>query len=221
MSDHVPLCISYISQGAGLAGKFLQAVFAEDSKSGLVGFADAIRGEGLTHRHERDFFGISSGAARGSRNPFLDFGYILCDGHENSKPRRTRRITKENLGNTWRGRSRRTSFDYIIAVGGAGSLGSPALDSGNRIINVARAIITMSPTRYDGLVKICGRAQAGANCNPAQTSPSTASPAINPEAVRTPALSTRAFCASLNTRRRGIQSPTEWKTPPRKMAKFV
>ena len=43
---------------------------------------------------------------------------------------------------------------YIIAVGGAGSLGSPALESGNRTINVASARSTIiPPTEYDGCSK--------------------------------------------------------------------
>jgi hypothetical protein len=36
---------------------------------------------------------------------------------------------------------------HIIAVGGAGSLGSPALDIGNPIIKAARPPITASPAR--------------------------------------------------------------------------
>ena len=48
-----------------------------------------------------------------------------------------------------------------------------------------------------------------------------ASPAISPEAVSTPAFSTRAFCAWLKPRRWATQSPSERKTPPRNMAKVV
>src|SRR5690242_18374957 len=110
---------------------------------------------------------------------------------------------------------------YIIAVGGAGSLGSPALESGRKIIKAANPIITARPVRYEGWLKNCGLAHAGANCKPAQTRPSTASPAISPEAVSTPAFSTRAFCASLKPRRCAAQLPTDRKTPPRKIAKVV
>ena len=39
---------------------------------------------------------------------------------------------------------------YIIAVGGAGSLGSPALVSGSQIINRASRAITATPARYVG-----------------------------------------------------------------------
>src|SRR5580693_1596774 len=99
--------------------------------------------------------------------------------------------------------------NYIIAVGGAGSFGSPELESGSQIISVASPTITASPARYVGWSKIWGLAQAGANCSPAQTSPSTASPAINPEAVRTPEFSTRAIWAPLNPRRLATQSPSE------------
>ena len=38
-------------------------------------------------------------------------------------------------------------FPYIMPTGGAGSLGSPALDSGILIINAARPAITISPTK--------------------------------------------------------------------------
>jgi len=36
---------------------------------------------------------------------------------------------------------------HIIAVGGAGSFGSPALESGSQIIKAARAIITPIPAK--------------------------------------------------------------------------
>src|SRR5258708_1164661 len=86
-----------------------------------------------------------------------------------------------------------TAIGHIIPTGGAGSLGSPALQIGIRIISRARATIPAIPARYDGSLKICGLAHLGANCSPAQTSPSSASPAMSPEAVRTPAFSTRAL----------------------------
>ena len=41
-------------------------------------------------------------------------------------------------------------FAHMIAVGGAGSFGSPAAVMGNRIINSAKAPITTIPTTYDG-----------------------------------------------------------------------
>jgi hypothetical protein len=41
--------------------------------------------------------------------------------------------------------SRPSWFNYIIAVGGAGSLGSPALVSGKKTINAARPAITIIP----------------------------------------------------------------------------
>jgi len=47
--------------------------------------------------------------------------------------------------------------DYIMAVGGAGSLGSPAAETGTKIIKAANPANTIiPPTRYDGLLKICG-----------------------------------------------------------------
>ena len=46
---------------------------------------------------------------------------------------------------------------YIIAVGGAGSFGSPAADTGAKIMSAAKPASTIiPPTRYDGLLKICG-----------------------------------------------------------------
>src|SRR5258708_29421210 len=80
---------------------------------------------------------------------------------------------------------------YIIAVGGAGSFGSPAADTGKKIIKAARPASTIiPPTRYDGLLKTCGgwlgAPHEGTNCHPAQTRPSKASPPINPEATPTP-----------------------------------
>src|SRR5580658_4011561 len=115
---------------------------------------------------------------------------------------------------------------YIIAVGGAGSLGSPAAETGTKIIKAAKPTNTIiPPTRYDGSLKICGgwlgAPHDGTNCNPAQTRPSKASPAISPEATSTPAFSTRAFCALLNPRRLATQSPNERKTPPTKIANVV
>src|SRR5271170_7007290 len=116
----------------------------------------------------------------------------------------------------WRTRARAPAphKHYIIAVGGAGSLGSPAAETGTKIIRAARPTSTIiPPTRYDGSLKICGgwlgAPHDGTNCNPAQTRPSKASPAISPDATRTPAFSTRAFCALLNPRRLATQSPRE------------
>ena len=51
--------------------------------------------------------------------------------------------------------------------------------------------------------------------------PQSASPAIRPEAVRTPALSTRAFCASLRPRRSRSLSVIQRITPPTKIANVV
>jgi len=46
---------------------------------------------------------------------------------------------------------RATSDDfYIIPTGGAGSFGSPPLESGIRIISTANATMTAIPARYEG-----------------------------------------------------------------------
>jgi len=43
MADHVPFGVTQIPKGVELTGKFLDAVFSEYSKPGVVGFADALR----------------------------------------------------------------------------------------------------------------------------------------------------------------------------------
>ena len=74
------------------------------------------------------------------------------------------------------------------------------------IIASASTASTTKPTAMDGLANTVG--SPGATPAPpftghskkrqaATNSPVSASPAINPEAVSTPAFSTRAFCASL------------------------
>src|SRR5712692_8986652 len=113
---------------------------------------------------------------------------------------------------------------YIMAVGGAGSLGSPALVSGQRIIKAASPTNTTVPARYKGSPKICGGCFGGAQTlarKPAHSRPMSASPAINPEAVRIPEFSTRAACAEFNRRRLATQSPRERMIPPTKMANVV
>jgi hypothetical protein len=55
------------------------------------------------------------------------------------------------------GRLSHTSlFNYMIAVGGAGSSGLPAFASGIRTSTNAIAAITSTPARYDGCAKISG-----------------------------------------------------------------
>src|SRR5579872_4414372 len=44
---------------------------------------------------------------------------------------------------------------YIIAAGGAGSSGRPALASGTITITAASASITAKPNRYDGSLNTC------------------------------------------------------------------
>src|SRR6266568_4599534 len=99
---------------------------------------------------------------------------------------------------------------HIIAVGGAGSLGSPAAVSGNPTIRAARRAMMATPTVYRGCANIVADvtrlAHPAAECNhaccesdrattAAHSNPKTDSPAISPDAVSTPAFSTRAFCA--------------------------
>src|SRR5450755_3368757 len=46
---------------------------------------------------------------------------------------------------------------YMIAVGGAGSLGSPAAETGRKTMSAAKPASTIiPPTRYDGSLKTCG-----------------------------------------------------------------
>src|SRR5690348_2544980 len=80
--------------------------------------------------------------------------------------------------------------DHIIAVGGAGSLGSPALVSGRKIIKAASSPSTTIPARYRGSPNIWGGCFGGAHTDArkaAHNSPMRASPAMSPEAVSTPA----------------------------------
>src|SRR5262252_7713461 len=88
------------------------------------------------------------------------------------------------------------SRPHMIAVGGAGSSGRPAFASGTRIMTNARIASAAKARKYDGvhLNKVTSWFDP---TKPAMTRPHSASPAIKPEAVSTPALSTRAFCASL------------------------
>src|ERR1022692_2262079 len=77
---------------------------------------------------------------------------------------------------------------YIIAVGGAGSSGLPALASGTRTITNPRITSTMKPDTTLGCAKITGSGHC-LYLNTAMTMPMSASPAMNPEAVSTPAFS--------------------------------
>jgi len=43
----VPLGVSQIAEGFHLAGKFLDAIFAEDAKAAIVSFANLLRGNCL------------------------------------------------------------------------------------------------------------------------------------------------------------------------------
>src|SRR4029079_9489622 len=83
---------------------------------------------------------------------------------------------------------------HMIAVGGAGSSGLPALDNGNFIMMKISTAIAIRVLMAKGDLSSCG---VWPRQTAAITNPHSASPAIKPEAASTPALSTRAFCASL------------------------
>jgi hypothetical protein len=59
--------------------KLLHAVLAEQSLTGLEGLTDAIGGQGLRDRHQRNFAGLAPGTKRGGGHalPNLSnvFGY--------------------------------------------------------------------------------------------------------------------------------------------------
>ena len=151
-----------IGERSRFPGKFLHAVFAEQAQAGGVGFANALRRMRLADRHQGDFFWTASCAARGvamrswmaaifSR---IDIAELSYRGH--GVPRRetsnSLRITSYRCG-----RKSQSFANHMIAVGGAGSLGSPAAVTGRKIIKAARPASTIiPPTRYDGVLKICG-----------------------------------------------------------------
>src|SRR5215472_18080090 len=117
---------------------------------------------------------------------------------------------------------------HMIAVGGAGSSGRPALARGKTIITSAKTANAITLLmRWSPIPKSYKTAFACGSCaslramTPATAIPHRASPAINPDAVRIPALSTRAFCASLRFRRLRSESVIHRMMPPTKIAKVV
>src|SRR5215469_4160880 len=203
----MPRRVAQPSEARLFGGKLLHPILSKQTNAGIVGLCNAFRREVFANRHERDLFGVAP-CPMGSGGDLIP------------QPR-------DPIGDTHRPTQRRApggDIFYTIAVGGAGSLGSAALVSGKKIKRTARIAITPSPARYDGRGKICGGTLGAAQMearNPANSRPMSASPAIKPEAVSTPAFSTRARCAPLKLRRFTIQSPRLRNMPPTKMANVV
>ena len=112
-----------------------------------------------------------------------------------------------------------TLKSYMIAVGGAGSFGSPALASGKRVINRANPIRTAIPSPREASDH--GRWQAAPSYSSVSRSADTrdhkAHKSFAGDQARGrqhPAFSTRAFCASLNPRLSRIRSVIQRITPP-------
>jgi hypothetical protein len=104
-------------------------------------------------------------AAGGGVNSLLDSRNVFGNGHRQGPKTKDQRYTKasdrrnkegagrirgrraERTGAKGRRRAARAgaSADHIMAVGGAGSLGSPAAVSGRKIIKAASKIITTAP----------------------------------------------------------------------------
>src|ERR1700686_355433 len=132
MSDQVPFGFAKIAQGFCFAGKFLYAVLSENSKTSLVGLANTFDGKRFAYPHQGYFFGASACPACRCCDSLPHPRDIFCNGHRaKTGPAREDARPSHNC--------------YIIPTGGAGSLGSPALESGMRIIRGAKPTITTIP----------------------------------------------------------------------------
>src|ERR1017187_1830490 len=231
MSDQVPFDVTQVTQSVRLPGEVLHSVFAENAQPGSVRLADAFRGKSLAHRHQCDFVRSACRPPRRCRDPLPHLGDIFCTRHNKGHPPRQESDGAQGeaeLRSAWTGEGAhphtstppRTLRNYIIAVGGAGSSGLPAFASGTRIITSASTASAASARRNGGVhwTSVTSRPEP---TRAAMSRPHSASPAIRPEAVRTPAFSTRAFCASFKPRRSRNLSVSQRITPPTKMAKVV
>src|SRR5216117_4458273 len=110
----------------------------------------------LSNRHERDFLWVTTSAARSDCNVFADTSNVFGNRHKAVTTKGTKvhegKSCCELLSFT-RARAPAPQIPtphiscYMIAVGGAGSLGSPAAVSGNPIIKTARRNITIIPPK--------------------------------------------------------------------------
>src|ERR1035441_4837989 len=207
MSDQVPFDVTQVTQSVRLPGEVLHSVFAENAQPGSVRLADAFRWKSLAHRHQCDFVRSACRPPRRCRDPLPHLGDIFCNRHNKGHPHRQDGDGAQGeaeLRSAWTGEGAHphtsiplpTLRNYIIAVGGAGSSGLPAFASGTRIITSASTPSAISAA-MKGDVHLKSVTSCPEPTRLAMTNPHRASPAIMPEAVKTPAFSTRAFCASL------------------------
>src|SRR5271156_4426684 len=139
MPNHVPLGVMQIPKTLHLPGKFLDPVLAEQALSRLISFANAVYRLRLADGHQSNIVRTSTNAPRSSGHALSDQCDVCGHGHQDENNKKTLRIDSSRR----RGRLRRVnlaqprtpSARYIIAVGGAGSFGSPAADEGIKIIN--------------------------------------------------------------------------------------
>ena len=126
MPNHVPFGVAQITYCITLSSKLLHAVLAEQANAFVICLTDPIRRKSFAYCHQRHIFWATAGPPRCGSDSLMDSGNVFGDGQ---------RLRVSGL--TW--------SDHIIAVGGAGSLGSPAAVSGNQIISTARPTITIIP----------------------------------------------------------------------------
>ncbi len=81
MADHVELGIAQIREAASLLRELLHPVFAEQALPGFVGFRDGFGGEGLGHRHQRDFFRMPARAPGSDGDALMYVRKVGSDGH--------------------------------------------------------------------------------------------------------------------------------------------
>src|SRR5579862_2100955 len=176
MSDHVPLGAGKIGEGRSFPSELLHAIFTEQTESSGVSFANALRSMGLAHCHQRDLFRIPTCAPRCLSDSFAHCRDVFRNGHQNLQPRRARRSTKECP----LAPCRLVSCAYMMAVGGAGSSGLPALARGTRTIARTSTRNAASEAQMDG-VQWTSVTSLPEPTRPAMTRPHKASPAIRPE----------------------------------------
>src|SRR5271157_3101557 len=247
MSDQVPFGVTQVAQSIRLCRKLLHPVLAEDAQPGGVRLADVCGWKSLADAHQCDFIRSAGRAACSCCDPLPHLGNIFCNRHKTLKavtanpvlimrrgPSFARLDPSTSLragsrgrpslrGSWWRpdGRGRPSLHErHMIAVGGAGSSGLPALASGTRIMTIASTASAPSASRNGG-VHWTSVTSWPEPTRAAMSRPHSASPAIRPEAVRTPEFSTRAFCASFKPRPSRNLSVIQRITPPIKMANVV
>src|ERR1700686_820279 len=174
MSDQMPFGVTQVAQSIRLSSKFLHPVFAKNAQAGCVCFADAFYGKRFAYSHQRDFVWITGCPPRRCCDSLPHLRDIFRNRHKAKTTKDTKyhegesllasalsagpicsqldsrgQLSLRNLGRARAPVSPRT-HPYIMPTGGAGSLGSPALESGILIMMPANPAITTSPARYEG-----------------------------------------------------------------------